>query len=823
MREPATPTLCFHCGLPVAKGIDLKVEIDSQPRPMCCHGCEAVAKAIVQGGLEDFYRYRTGPSPTGRDLVPEFLKRSKIYDNPEIQKTFVTTAPGTRPGATLQEASLILEGIVCAACAWLNERHLNQLPGVIEANVNYATHRAHIKWDNRLIKLSDILVAISHIGYLAHPYDPNRQQQILAKERREHLKRLGLAGVLGMQVMVLAVALYSGDWFGIEAEFRQFFYWVSLALTTPVIFYSAQPFFTGAWRDIKNRRPGMDVPVTLGITLAFLASVNSTIHGSGHVYFDSVVMFVFFLLGARYLELGARKQSGDACDTLIKLQPTMATRLTNHLEETVPAVALQPGEIILIRPGEIIPADGCVLQGLSSVDESLLTGESLPLQKKPGDMVIGGTLNYESALTVRVEHSGANTVLAGLQQLVDRAQSEKPRLAQLANHVAGWFVFTVIVTATIVGLYWWQADPERWLPITVAVLVITCPCALSLATPTALTAATGKLTQAGLLVSSSNALETLSRVTHMVFDKTGTLTEGKLQLVKIHPLADVDVNSCHQIAAALEARSEHPIARAINSNIDPILNSSHVHNTPGAGLLGEVNGCRYFIGTSQYIESKIQIALPESQLADLEQSGHTVVILAQAGRLLAAFELGDTLRADSKNLIDALYTLGIEPLLLTGDSEFAAKSVAERCGISHYRSRLSPQEKLYHVKNLQAQGKIVAMVGDGINDVPVLASSHVSIAMGSGAQLAAIHADMVLLSTHLSHIATGITLAKKTLMIIKQNTTWALLYNLCALPLAAAGWVAPWMAAVGMSASSLVVVANAMRLLKTANPIDIDK
>ncbi|MEK7759531.1 MAG: HAD-IC family P-type ATPase, partial [Pseudomonadota bacterium] len=419
-----------------------------------------------------------------------------------MQKTFVQNVDGN-----VREASLILEGMVCAACVWLNEQHLAKLPGVLAVSINYATHRARVRWDDAQVHLSRILRAVSEIGYLAHPYDPGRAQEILERERRLQLRRLAVAAAFGMQVMILAVALYAGAFTGIETEFKNLFHWLSLVLTLPVLGYSAQPFFRSAYRDLRQKRVGMDVPVSLGLSLAFAGSVWATVTGHGEVYYDSVVMFVFFLLTGRTFELAGRKRAAEVSEALLHMLPVTATRLVNGKQEAVPASELNGGDLVLVRPGESIPADGHVHEGRSSVDESLLTGESLPLAKTPGDILIGGSINIESPLILRVEKTGEDTVLSAILRLLDRAQTEKPAIAAAADRAAAWFVARVLLLAAGVALFWYLYDPARWLPITIAVLVVTCPCALSLATPTAITAATGRLMRRGLVTTRGHALE----------------------------------------------------------------------------------------------------------------------------------------------------------------------------------------------------------------------------------------------------------------------------------------------------------------------------
>ena len=599
---------CFHCGQPVPQNSHYPVVIDSVSREMCCRGCQAVAEAIVDGGLEDYYRHRTAKSGTAAldaaDVVPEWLRQAKLYDLPEVQQSFVRQEVGE-----VREASLILEGIVCAACVWLNEHHLSGLPGVLSVEINYSTHRARVRWDNSRIKLSEILHAVAAIGYTAHPFDPGRQEQLFLKERQAALRRLFIAGIGMMQVMMYAIPAYvaGGDgtmppW--IESIMR----WASLTLTLPVVGYSAWPFFLGAWRDLKLRQAGMDVPVALGIGAAFIASVYATLTGGGEVYFDSITMFVFFLLSGRFLEMGARRKAADAAEKLVKMQPAMASRLpaypNTQSDELVAVSSLSLGEYLLIRPGESVPADGVVEQGVSRVDESLLTGESRPVPKNEGGRLIAGTINVDSPLIMRIEGLGQDTVLSGIVRLLDRALAEKPALAQVADRVASWFVLALLLIAVGTGVAWYFIEPARAFWITVAVLVVSCPCALSLATPAALTAATGSLTRLGLLTTRGHALETLAKATHFVFDKTGTLTYGKMNLLETIALGDVSQERCLAMAAALERASEHAIANAIATAAaggKDQFNVEETTNLPGSGVEGKIGGQRYRLGRPAFV------------------------------------------------------------------------------------------------------------------------------------------------------------------------------------------------------------------------------
>ena len=798
---------CFHCGQPVPTGSHYPVTINGDTHNMCCPGCQAVAQAIVDGGLTDYYRYRTNNATTASQILPDFLKELEVYDQPNLQKSFV------QGDAETKQAALILEGIVCAACVWLSERHIMQLPGVLEFSVNYATHRARVKWDDRQIHLSDILREIASIGYIAHPFDTGRQEALYKKERAMALKRLAVASLGAMQVMMFAVGLYLGVTEGMAADMERFFRWISLLIATPVVLYSARPFFTSAWRDLRSRQLGMDVPVALAIGAAYGASLVATVLNTGEVYFDSVTMFTFFLLAGRFLEMGARHRAGQAAEELIKLLPAMATRLTEAGEEVVAAMELQTGDRIRVKPGESIPADGYVVAGQSSVDESLLTGESLPLAKKTADRLIAGTVNVESPLEFIVDKVGEETVLASIQRLLDRAQAEKPHLAKLADRIASWFVGALLLAVTLVGLWWWHHQPDETFWVMLSMLVVTCPCALSLATPAAMTAATGALTRLGVLTTRGHALEALARITHIIFDKTGTLTLGRLTLTSTQCMRQESAKECLAIAAALEQSSEHPLARAIMKAAVglklPV--ATEIRATPGLGLEGCIEGRSYRVGKWQYVQEWVS-----DPPAPSKEAGQSHIWLADETGALALFSVSDQLRPDAKQSLAELREAGIKTIILSGDQDIVVQQLAKELGVPEAKGDMTPADKLAYLEALQAQGAVVAMVGDGVNDAPVLAAAQVSLAMGQGTQLAQASADMVLLAEPLRHIILARQTAKRTMRIVWQNFSWAIGYNLVALPLAATGTIAPWMAAIGMSASSLVVVANALRLTQRA-------
>jgi Cu2+-exporting ATPase len=793
---------CFHCGLPVPDGAHYPIQFESAVKQACCRGCQAVAQTIIDSGQGAYYTHRTVLPATPQQAEAE-LAQLGLYDLPEIQESFVRVETDN-----IREAALILENIVCAACIWLNERHIAGLPGVLSVEINYATRRARVRWDNSRIQLSAILKAVSDIGYIAHPFDPGRSDDIYKRERNTAIKRLAIAGLGMMQVMMYALPTYTAT--DMTDEIRLLMRWASLILTIPVVMYSAWPFFIGAWRDIKRRTLGMDVPVALGVGTAFIASVIGTFSGRGEVYYDSVAMFVFLLLTGRFLEMNARRRAGAAVEELIKLIPAATTRLPNwpaRDEEQVPVARLAVGDHVLVRPGETLPADGVVVDGDSAVNEAMLTGESLPVSKTAHSRVVGGSLNQASPLVVQVEKLGADTRLASIVRLLDRAQSEKPRIGQLADRAAAWFVGLLLLITLAVGLAWYVIDPSKVLWIVVSILVVTCPCALGLATPAALTTATGRLTRLGLLTTRGHALETLARATDLVFDKTGTLTHGHLGVRRVVPLGTRSESEVSALAAALEAGSEHPIARALRAISPSASSASQIRNTPGRGVEGEINGRVYRIGSPRFAARTEQPPAPPEQSGD-----ESWVALADETGLIAWFALADTLRADAAASLLALQVQGLHLHLLSGDGEAVVQATAQRLGIAEWRAGALPEDKLAYVKALQQEGRIVAMVGDGINDAPVLAGAQVSIAMGEGADVAQAAADMVMLGGRLATLADGVALARKTQHIIRQNLGWALGYNLIAIPAAALGHVTPWIAGIGMSASSLLVVLNALRL-----------
>ncbi|MCM8566911.1 heavy metal translocating P-type ATPase [Thauera linaloolentis] len=804
---------CYHCGLPIPPETHHYVRIDGRERRMCCVGCEAVAQSIVDNGLVDYYRHRDAMPETRREAMPVELQELGLFDHPDFQKSFV------RPvGEHEHEASLILEGITCAACVWLNERHVSRQDGVSAVEINYATRRARVRWDERRIKLSDILGAIQAIGYRAYPYDAERSEQIAERERRSMLWRVFVAGFGMMQVMMYAFPVYVAGEGDMTWDMEQLLRWASLLLTLPVVLYSAAPFFQRAARDIRLRRLGMDVPVAVGVGSAFLASLWATLTDGPEVYFDSVTMFVFFLLGGRYLEMIARQKAVRGVEELGKVLPSFAERLAGWpaqaAGERVPTSQLAIGDVLRVRPGEVIPADGVVVEGVGEVNEALLTGESLPVAKHVGDALTGGSINISSPLLFRVEHVGDSTRLAAIRRLMERAAMEKPRVATQSDKVAGWFILTLLVLASLTGVAWYFIDSERALWVFVSVLVVACPCALSLATPTALTVGTDAMARMGVLVTRGHAIETLAHASHFVFDKTGTLTHGRMKLDEVLPLGGRTAAELTALAASIEQGSEHPVAAGLReaAAVMALPAVSGLRAETGQGMQGDVAGETLWIGRPQYVAGAAGLT-PPTAIETFSQHGGTVVALASAAGWLGLFRLGDTVRAEAGALVQGLAEDGLQLGVLSGDSPRAVAAVADELGIADAHGGMSPQGKQSWIAELQKSPQaVVAMVGDGVNDAPVLAQAHVSVAMGGGTDLARNQADIVLLNENLGSLGRAILLARKTLRIIRQNLWWSFAYNFTSVPLAMLGLVTPWMAGIGMAGSSLLVVLNAMRL-----------
>ena len=808
--------ICFHCGEIALEGNRWCLVIDGEEQTMCCPACKAVAETIISSGLKDYYRHRTALpeiSPQQKRVASDDVREElKLYDEIAIQQPFVIRNKNAQQQIEA-EAILVISGISCAACAWLIEHRLNQLEHVVSANLNLTTHRLLLRWEDSDIQLSQILEEIHQLGYQAHPFSATEAEHQRVQESKTAFRRLAVAGFATMQVMMLAVPLYVGALRGILEQYEVFLRGASMLFATVVVMYSARPFFSAALRDIRTRHLTMDVPVSIAILLAYFSSVWSTVNQGPEIYFDSVCMFTFFLLTGRFFEMRARHRMTQAGNNLLDLMPSAATRFSPEGNMIIPASEIQVGDILIIKPGQQIPADGIVESGISAVDEAALTGEYLPIDKSQGDALIGGTHNVESQLLMRVTATGVDAELNTIMRLMDRAQQEKPSIAIFADKVASRFVAAVLIIASSIAIVWSFIDPSQAFWITLAVLVVTCPCALSLATPTALTAATASLREQGFLISKGHVLEGLNQIDRIVFDKTGTLTRGELSLEQAIPVSATIALTEHQalkIAATLEQYSNHPIGRAFSSITH--FSTENIEQVTGQGVKGSLMNIEGIKDTCYRI-GRADFAFPAAQLQPPIKDDRQWLLLANEEQPLYWFALTDTLRQGAIPMVKQLKAWGIKISILTGDPSAQVEAVADALGIDDVHKGLSPGQKLELASNWQQKKERLMMVGDGINDVPTLARADIAVAIGHASDLTKTNADAVITNNSLTTILHAISKGRKSNSIIRQNIYWALLYNILALPLAATGFIPPWAAAIGMSVSSLIVVGNALRLL----------
>lgn len=797
---------CFHCSEPLPDEIDITAHVAGADRYFCCFGCRAVSDIIRNEGLEQFYQQRDAPSVTPEPLDERVREECLNYDSALLQSDVVQ-----RRDDGLSETWLMVEGLTCAACIWLIERHLEKFEGVENISINHSTQRAHLVWDPAQTSLGHLLLGIRELGFSASPFRPSEWENRIKAEQKRAMIRIGIAGIASFQTMMLAYPLQFGLTADTDTAMIQLFRWASLVIATPVVLYSALPFFSGAWRDLKQRHPGMDVPVSIAIAGGYLASAWVTLFGGEHVYFESISMFTFFLGLGRFLEARARYRAGLASVSLINAMPGTALRIESDGEHVVPSRSLNKGDRIRIRPGDTLAADGIVISGCSAIDESMLTGEYLPVSRGPGDAVSAGTLNTENPLEVRVEKAGGETRLSAITRLLDRAQEEKPATARAADRVASWFVSGVLLAATATFILWSLMAPDRAFAVALAVLVATCPCALSLATPTALTVATSALREKGFLPTRGTTLEALSSVDTLVFDKTGTLTQGRLSITGLQLLGDADETRCRQLAAGLEAGSEHPIARAFAGIAGSPF--TQLTNSPGNGLTGWLDGECYAVGSEAFVRDTLDLEATGTEPDD----GQLGVYLASDSGWLARFALNDRPRTDARETLKRLRGQGYRLIMLSGDHSQQVNDTAMALGLDEWHGRCSPEDKLAFIRGLENQGHKVMMVGDGLNDLPVLAGARLSVAVAGASDIARLQADAILLGESLQPLHTALEMAPATRRVIRQNLGLSLLYNITVLPLAMAGLIVPWAAAAGMSASSVLVVMNALRLGRMNN------
>ena len=781
-----------------------------------------------------------GPSPTTEtvalDLGPSSAEAgASLLDDPQEWSAFGrplgTQATPDPPfnASDPWESHVVLQGMHCAACALTIEEALRHVPGVERAEVSAATQRARVVWQPAQVLPSQWMAAVQRAGYQAFPARDAFARELRKRESRRALWRWLVAGLCMMQVMMYAWPAYSSKPGDLTQEMETLMRWASWVLSLPVVLFACGPFFSNALRDLRLRRVSMDLPVALGMLITFAVSSLGTFDPAGpfgaEVFFDSLTMFVFFLLSGRLLELRLRDRTAGALEAVMNRLPDSVERrdAQGHWER-VATRRLQVGDTVRVLAGEAFPADGEIMAGSTHADEALLTGESTPVARHVGDAVAAGSYNLDAAVQVRITAVGEGTQFAQIVALMESASMQKPRLAQLADRVARPFLLAVLAAAALAAAWWWGNSPSQALMVAAAVLIVTCPCALSLATPVAMLTAAGTLARSGVLVRNLQGLEALAAVDTLVFDKTGTLTRDGLAVQCLQPGVGVDASEALALAGLLARHSVHPAARAVARAAQADAQAQalaarwqivQVHERAGFGMQACVRDSlqpgsllQLRLGSLRHTGAQEQAASALMQVVLTEKSG------AGPARELLRCGLSEDLRDEAPAVVAQLRAAGIEVLLLSGDRDAAVQRIARRAGIDSAVGDCTPQDKLTRLQAAQARGRQVAMCGDGLNDGPVLAGAHVSFAFGRAVALARARADFVVLGEHLALVAQALLLARRTLRVVRQNLCWAAAYNLVSVPLALAGWMPAWLAGLGMALSSLLVVLNAARLAR---------
>ena len=799
---------CYHCGLPVQQEGRFATEIADENREFCCYGCQTVCKTIYNSGLQRFYQKTA--AETVLAPPPALSSELSSYDLDDVQADYVDI------NAEIRTIHLLVEGIHCAACVWLIENALSKQVGVVRSEVNLTARRLRLTWNNSETTLSSVLQTLGNIGYAAIPFDPETAEGVLAKKHKGLLYRMAFAGFAMMNLLWISIALYSG---ADQGEFRNWFHWIGFLIATPTLFYAGYPFLRNALLGLRHRYLTMDLPIAIGATATYSYSSYITFTGSvyGDVYFDTVVNFLFVILVGRYLEAISKREALSATTRLLELQPKLATIITKEGSKVVPIRSVVVGDLILVKPGEKIPVDGILVDGQSAVDESMLTGESIPVVKIVDDKVVAGSINGEGAFTVEAQQVLRNTALAKIVRLMEDAQASKAPIQCTADKIVPWFVVVTLSLACITFMYWLQFDFEKALLAATSVLIITCPCAFGLATPMSVAVATGVGAQNGILIKQGAALEALSKVTQFVFDKTGTLTQGELRVVAVETIATMTAEQLLILAASIENHSEHGVAKAIVNEAKKrelaLSTITDFLSLPGQGVQAYINQKQIVVGTHRWL--KIQNITVEEhwqqQQDKFEHEGISCVFVADKSKVLGIIGLADQLRNDALKMITSLQQHDIAITVLSGDKQSVVNAITAELGDITRYAEVLPGDKSQLVRDLQ-QDNIVAMVGDGVNDAPALIQADVAIALASGTDVSIESADIILSHNELYKVAEAKNLADQTLRTIKQNITISIVYNLIMIPMAMLALVSPLVAALTMPISSLLVIGNAVRI-----------
>ncbi|WP_187647893.1 heavy metal translocating P-type ATPase [Nitrosophilus labii] len=814
---------CDHCNLEFDEKVMIEDEIDGEKKYFCCKGCRGVYHLLKEEGLDSFYD-KLGSTK----LQPAVKKEDdlKKFDLEGFIKKYVKVRDDG-----LHEINLIMEGIHCAACVWLNEKVLHQTPGVIEATINYTNNKAKIVWVPEEIKLSKIIETIRSIGYNAYPYDPKLQEERAVKQRRDYYARILVAVFATMNIMWIAIAQYVGLFTGMRRDIKDILNFAEFVLATPTLFYSGWVYYRSAYYGLKHRFVNMDLLVATGATLAYIYSIYAMVTRTGEVYFDSVTMIVTFILVGKYLEVLSKKQAVDTLDSILGTIPTEVTVVKENEKALVMVENVEPGDIIEIKPGEKVVIDGIIVNGSASFDESSLTGESEPVFKKEGDEVLSGSICLDGVVRYRAKKDFSTSLLSNIVSLLEDSITKKPKIERLVNQISGYFSVTILSIAflTFLGWYFYAGEFEKALIVAISVVVIACPCALGLATPMATLVGIGIAAKRGLLFKEAAFLETMAKSDMLVLDKTGTITEGKPTVITYEKLKDFD----ESIVLELVKNSNHPISKGVErfivekvvrwqgvkegrSEDEYFCTHTHTHThtsilkveefkeIKAKGMIAKIDGKRVLGGNIELLkEFGIDIEI---------ESENSIFLVAIENELVAIFELSDKIKEGAAEAIAKIKEMGIRVVMLTGDNEKVAKKVADTLGIEEFYAKLLPQDKSAYIDKFHKGGHIIVMAGDGINDSIALACSDIAIAMGSGADVAISVSDIVLLDEKPKSIYEAYKISRRTFKAVKENLALSLIYNTFAVPVAVMGFVNPLVAAISMSLSSLLVVGNSFRI-----------
>ena len=787
---------CTHCNLSFSEDVMI---VDGE-NYFCCKGCQGVYHLLNAEGLDSFYDKLGDTKLQPANQIDVDLEK---FDLEGFKNKYIKVNQDE-----LYEINLIIEGIHCSACVWLNEKVLHKTDGIIEATINYTNNKAKVVWEPDTIKLSKIIETIRSIGYNAYPYDPSLQEERAVKNRKAYYSRILVAVFGSMNIMWIAIAQYAGYFTGIKQEFKNILNIAEFVLATPVLFYSGWIFFRGAYYGFKNRIANMDTLVSSGAILAYIYSIYAMVTQTGEVYFDSVVMIITFVLVGKYLEVLSKKHAVDTLDSIMGSTPTEVTIVKNNEKSLVSIENVQLDDVIELKPGEKVVIDGELTSGEGSFDESSLTGENEPLLKTKGDEILSGSICLDSVIHYKATKDASSSLLYSIVSLLEESITKKPYIERLADRVSGYFSTIILLIAVATFIFWWiyAGVFETALIISISVIVIACPCALGLATPMATLIGIAMAAKNNILFKEAGYLETMAKSDILALDKTGTITEGKPSVVNETIYKEYN----KELLYALVDTSNHPVSKGIKNYLEKEdkkiekLNLEDIKTIQAKGIRAKYK--------NQILLGGNALFLSEYNISSKQDSEHTLFYFAIDDEVVSKFELSDTIREGAKEAIANIKSLGVEVVMLTGDHEMSAKRVAKEVGISEIHSRLMPADKASFIEQKQKDGKVTVMVGDGINDAIALAQSNIAIAMGNGTDVAISVSDVVLMDEKPKSIYKAYILSKRSYRAIKENLALSLLYNSITIPLAVMGYVTPLVAALSMSLSSLIVVGNSMRI-----------